>query len=124
MIPHSDFENPNWNRKFDYVPPKRPLSLEEVKKRLINLEGWTLSRDGATIRCDLAMEDFASAIGLIRAIAELAEAEDHHPDLHVTGYCKLGIELSTHDAGGLTDQDFMLAAQIDALPKRLKAPEA
>jgi hypothetical protein len=53
-------------------------------------------------------------------IGQIAEAEDHHPDLHLTGYRNVAIELSTHALGGLSENDFILAAKIDQLPVALK----
>ena len=88
--------------------------------RLSQIPGWSLLPDGKAIHRDLKMKDFLSAVSLIDRIAELAEADDHHPDLHLTGYRNLSIELSTHSAGGLTDKDFALAAKIEKLPKALK----
>jgi 4a-hydroxytetrahydrobiopterin dehydratase len=54
-------------------------------------------------------------IEAVNRIAELSEAEGHHPDLHLTGYRNLKIELTTHAISGLSDNDFILAAKIDAL---------
>jgi 4a-hydroxytetrahydrobiopterin dehydratase len=51
----------------------------------------------------------------VNRISELSEAEGHHPDLHLTGYRNLKIELTTHAIGGLSENDFILAAKIDAL---------
>ena len=65
------------------------------------------------------MLDFLAAVQFIRRIARLAEAEDHHPDLYLTHYRKLKIEISTHAIGGLSENDFILAAKIDKLPKSL-----
>ena len=67
------------------------------------------------------MKDFMAAIALINSIAEIAEKEDHHPDLHLTGYRNLRIELSTHSIGGLCENDFILAAKINELPKQIKS---
>ena len=67
------------------------------------------------------MKDFSAAIALMKAILPVAQAEDHHPDLHLTDYRRLQIVLSTHDVGGLSINDFILAAKIEALPKALKA---
>ena len=83
--------------------------------------GWKLSEDGKSILADYTMKDFVSAVSLIQEIARLAEQADHHPDLHLTGYRKLRIELSTHSIGGLSEMDFKLAAQIESLPKLLKS---
>ena len=66
------------------------------------------------------MKDFMAVVGLVVRIARIAERENHHPDLHLTGYRRLKIELSTHSIGGLSENDFILASKIDRLPKRLK----
>lgn len=97
-----------------------PLSKEEVLKHIRDLDDWIASVDITSIRTSYVMKDFASAIQLVGRIAKLAEKEDHHPDIHLTGYRKLLIELSTHAIGGLSENDFILAAKIDKLPKALK----
>ena len=76
---------------------------------------WQKTVDGKSIFREYVMKDFVSAVGLINKIAELAEAADHHPDIHLTGYKRLRIELSTHSVGKLTEKDFNLAEKIDAL---------
>ena len=58
---------------------------------------------------------FLEAIRLINEIAEVAESEQHHPDLHLTGYRNVRIELTTHAIGGLSENDFIVAAKIDEL---------
>lgn len=95
------------------IPP------EKAPDFLKKLPGWTLS-SSRSIEKELVMKDFSAAIELIRSIARLAEAEGHHPDLHLTGYRNLKIELSTHAIGGLSENDFILAAKIEKLPKKLK----
>ncbi len=67
----------------------------------------------------LKLADFAEAIRIINAIAELAEREQHHPDLHLTGYRQVRIDLTTHSIGGISENDFILAAKIDLLLKEL-----
>jgi 4a-hydroxytetrahydrobiopterin dehydratase len=94
--------------------------LTDFSDRLRALPGWTLSPDGAAIRREWILADFAAAVELIGRIAEAAERADHHPDLHLTRYRRLAVELSTHDAGGLTDKDFTLASELEAIPKRLR----
>ncbi len=96
------------------------LSREEALKLLGEVPGWELLPDAKKIRRGYVLKDFLGAVDFIRAIAGVAEAEDHHPDLHLTGYRNLLIELSTHAIGGLSENDFILAAKIDALPKALK----
>ena len=85
-----------------------------------DLKGWFLSEDGRAIRAEYVMKDFMAAVQFIGRIALLAEREDHHPDIHLTGYRKLAVELSTHAIGGLSDNDFILAAKIDRLPRKLQ----
>jgi len=65
------------------------------------------------------MRDFMAAVKFIGCVAKLAEKEDHHPDIHLTSYRKLKIDLSTHAIGGLSENDFILAAKIDKLPESL-----
>jgi 4a-hydroxytetrahydrobiopterin dehydratase len=89
----------------------------EARKRLAKLPGWSLAPNGKSIRRDYELKDFLAAVALIRRIAVRAQAADHHPDLHLTGYRRLKVVLSTHSAGGLTVKDFRLAAEIDALTK-------
>ena len=96
-----------------------PMPPHLAKTMLSRVKGWTLER-GKSILQDLVMKDFAEAMRFMGMVAKIAEAEDHHPDLHLTGYRKLRIELSTHAVGGLTENDFILAAKIDALPRTLK----
>lgn len=96
------------------------LSQSKAGEFLSVLPDWSLSAGAKGLFRDYVMDDFSAAIELIKRIAEVAEAEDHHPDLHLTGYRKLRIELATHSIGGLSENDFILAAKIDELPKRLK----
>lgn len=96
------------------------ISVEEARRHLTNLPGWELSPDSKAIRKTYNMKGFTAAVRLIGQIAPVAEEQDHHPDLHLTGYRRLTVELSTHSIGGLSDKDFTLAARIEALPKELK----
>jgi 4a-hydroxytetrahydrobiopterin dehydratase len=97
-----------------------PLTLEESMAQLASLSGWYLSGGGQRIRKDLTVKNFMAAIDFFDRVARIAEGDDHHPDLHLVGYRKVSIELSTHAIGGLSENDFILAAKIDALPIELK----
>ena len=97
-----------------------PLREEEARQHLKNLPDWSLTADKKSIQAQYEMKNFVAAVELIRQIAEVAEAENHHPDIHLTGYRKLRVDLSTHAAGGLTENDFILAAKISRLPKDLR----
>lgn len=80
------------------------------------IPGW--SDDGKELRRTYVLSGFAEAVALIGRIAALAEAADHHPDLHLTGYRRLEVVLTTHDAGDkVTEKDRALAAKIEALPR-------
>lgn len=91
-----------------------PLPLGAAQALLRDLHGWELV-EAKLLRKALKCNDFMDAVQLIQRIAPIAEAEDHHPDLHLTGYRRLTIELSTHAIGGLSENDFILAAKIDQL---------
>lgn len=79
--------------------------------------GWR-EVDGA-LRRTYVMAGFSEAVKLVDLIAAEAEKADHHPDLHLTGYRKLEVVLTTHDAGGtVTPKDHALAAVIERLPRR------
>jgi|SRR3989344_2746547 len=90
-----------------------PLSKEQIEGYLKITPGWTLSGDGKKISKEYKFKDFIGAINFINNVAELAESEGHHPDIHIN-YNKVLLELWTHAIGGLHDNDFILAAKIDA----------
>lgn len=78
-------------------------------------EDWLLSDDGLMISRKYKMKNFVAAMELANRIAELAEQEQHHPDLHLTGYRCLRVDLTTHAIGGLSENDFIVAAKINQL---------
>ncbi|MBI4341922.1 MAG: 4a-hydroxytetrahydrobiopterin dehydratase [Candidatus Omnitrophica bacterium] len=90
------------------------LPVSAAQALLRDVEGWELV-EGHAIRKAVKCKDFLGAVALIQRIAPIAEAEDHHPDLHLTNYRTLTIELSTHAIGGLSENDFILAAKINQL---------
>ena len=79
-----------------------------------------LVADGVRIRREWVAKDFNAAIKFFQSVAKLAEQEDHHPDLHLVGYRNVAIELWTHAIGGLSKNDFIMAAKISELPIDLK----
>jgi 4a-hydroxytetrahydrobiopterin dehydratase len=81
---------------------------------------WRVNTAGSALRREWKVKDFAAALDFFQRVGQVAEAQDHHPDLHLTGYRNLAIELSTHAIGGLSENDFILAAKIDQLPLKLK----
>ena len=96
------------------------LGAEDVREHLRAVPEWSLGDDGRHIRRAWRVKDFAAAFDFFARVGRVAEAEDHHPDLHLTGYRNVVIELSTHAVGGLTENDFILAAKIDRPPVELK----
>lgn len=98
------------------VPPLAPQQVEEL---LAALPDWKTIDEGRSIRREWRVLDFPEALDFFGKIGVLAEEEDHHPDLHLTGYRNVAVELSTHAVGGLTENDFVLAAKIDRLPVKM-----
>lgn len=94
-----------------------PISPAEAAEHLPSMPSWTLSESGTEITRKINLRHFAQAIEKVNEIADLAESEQHHPDLHVTGYRHLTIVLTTHAIGGLSENDFILAAKIDEILK-------
>jgi 4a-hydroxytetrahydrobiopterin dehydratase len=101
----------------DGMPPLLP---EQIELLLKNVHGWRLVSDGKRIRKEWRMQNFAAALEFFNDVGKIAEDEDHHPDLHLVDFRNVAIELSTHAADGLTENDFILASKIDELAVRLK----
>jgi len=95
-------------------------TLAESEQQLHTLDGWRLTHDGRRIRKDWVVQDFPAGIEFFTRVADLAEREGHHPDLHLEGYRNVWIEIWTHAIGGLSQNDFILAAKIDQLPVLVK----
>ncbi|MEV7964560.1 4a-hydroxytetrahydrobiopterin dehydratase [Sphaerisporangium sp. NPDC088356] len=83
-----------------------------ISTRLDEVPEWR--REGDEIRRTVVAPDFPTAIAIVNDVAEQAENLNHHPDIDIR-WRRLHIALMTHDAGGLTDMDFRLAARIDAI---------
>jgi len=96
------------------------LPADEVRQLLTQTPQWKLTADSKRIRREWCVQDFQAALDFFGSVGALAEAEGHHPDLHLTSYRNVAIEIWTHAVGGLTENDFILAAKIDALPVELK----
>jgi 4a-hydroxytetrahydrobiopterin dehydratase len=96
------------------------LPDDRVQTLLKSVPEWKLSPDGKRIRREWRVRDFQAGLDFFNRVGQVAEAEDHHPDLHLVGYRNVAIELSTHAVDGLTENDFILAAKIDTVPVELK----
>lgn len=96
------------------------MTPEESAARIEQLDGWELTSDSGQIRRTWIVKNFLAGIRFFSAVAELAETEGHHPDLHLEGYRNARIDIWTHAIGGLSENDFILAAKIDDIPVDLK----
>jgi 4a-hydroxytetrahydrobiopterin dehydratase len=94
------------------------LSNTEIQEKLETLPEWEVI-EGALQRT-FTLSSFAHAVIFIGAVAQLAEAADHHPDMRLFDYKKVTIELSTHFVKGLTQKDFAMAKQINQIPQKRK----
>ena len=97
-----------------------PLSRDEAETLARSLHGWTLSPDAKMISRSWTVKNFMAGIDFFNEVAPLAEQEGHHPDLHLEGYRNLSIAIWTHAAGGLTENDFILAAKIKQIPIKVR----
>jgi 4a-hydroxytetrahydrobiopterin dehydratase len=82
-----------------------------VAAALAGLPGW--SHVGHAITRTYRFDDFRGALAFVNRVAELAERQQHHPDIDIR-YNQVSLSIWTHDAGGLTERDFRLAAALDA----------
>jgi 4a-hydroxytetrahydrobiopterin dehydratase len=95
------------------MPYADPLTDAEVADGLAALDGW--ERDGDAIRRTVTCADFRAAIALVDAVADAAEAANHHPDIELRRYRRVTFTLSTHASHAITRRDLELAAEIDQL---------
>lgn len=86
------------------------LSADETKGSMRTVPQWTLCEH--SIFRELSFKDFIQAMDFVNQVAQISEAEDHHPDIFIS-YNKVKLDLSTHTARGLTQKDFDLAEKID-----------
>jgi 4a-hydroxytetrahydrobiopterin dehydratase len=88
------------------------LNAQNIKEALKRVPAWELIK--SQIERSFEFEDFSEAIDFVNSVAEIAEDEEHHPDIDIR-YAKVRLVLSTHSEGGLTGKDFDLAEKIDTL---------
>ena len=88
------------------------LSAKQIAVKLKTLKNWRIS--GKEITKTFEKKDFVHAMGFVNSVALLAEKANHHPDIDIR-WNKVTLSLSTHSAGGLTEKDFNLAKEVDAL---------
>lgn len=90
------------------------LTASAIKKLLTELSGWDLVEKGKAIRKEFIFKNFDKAMDFVNMVADTAEFENHHPDIEIH-YNKVILNLSTHAIGGLSENDFILAAKINSI---------
>jgi 4a-hydroxytetrahydrobiopterin dehydratase len=89
-----------------------PLSDEQVRPLLKGLDGWT--REGKSITKTYRFKNYFETMAFVNAAAWVSHREDHHPDM-LAGYNECRVSYWTHAIGGLSENDFICAAKLDAL---------
>lgn len=95
---------------------------DAAEAQLANHPGWYLTHEGQRIRKDWKVKNFMAGMEFFNRCTVIAEEDGHHPDLHLEGFRNVSVELWTHAIGGLSENDFILAAKIDKLPIQLASP--
>ncbi len=90
----------------------KPLNKEKAKEFLFEISDWILDKKAKQISKEFKFKDFIGAVNFVNNVADIAEMEGHHPDIHIH-YNKVLLELTTHSIGGLSENDFIVAAKID-----------
>ncbi|MFL6588270.1 MAG: 4a-hydroxytetrahydrobiopterin dehydratase [Luteimonas sp.] len=90
------------------------LPEARVRELLPQVAGWTLAEDGQALTRTFRFDDYHRTMAFVNALAFIAHREDHHPDLGVY-YDRVEVRYSTHDVGGLSENDFICAARADQL---------
>jgi len=91
-----------------------PLTADKVKAYLVAVPQWSLSADGKRISRTFTFKDFVQAMKFVNKVADVAEEQGHHPDIHIH-WNKVELELWTHAIGGLHENDFVMAAKLEKL---------
>lgn len=94
--------------------PTHRIASDQAKARLTDLPGWELVDEGEAISRTFQFSDYYHTLAFVNAIAYIAHSQDHHPDLGVH-YDRCVVRYSTHDVGGLSDNDFICAAKVSLL---------
>ena len=91
-----------------------PISRFDAELMLsYHVKDWVLSDDSKSISKKFEFKDFKQALDFINKVGDIAEGDGHHPDIHLTDYKFVTINLSTHAIGGLSQNDFIVAAKIN-----------
>lgn len=93
-------------------PSEKPLGTDEAHKLLKEVPGWNLKDD--SIERNFKFRDFRESMDFVNRVAEIANSEDHHPDIHIM-YNRVRLVFSTHKINGLSRNDFIMAAKTSSL---------
>ncbi|MFM7088986.1 MAG: 4a-hydroxytetrahydrobiopterin dehydratase [Candidatus Paceibacterota bacterium] len=91
-----------------------PFLPEEARNYMLDVPGWNLAAESKSIEREFKFADFIGAINFINNVADIAESEGHHPDIEIH-YNKVKLTLTTHSIGGLSENDFIVAAKVSEL---------
>ena len=108
---NSMFPKKDWSTQ-----TRRALKATEIVAKLVDLPGWQLSGDGADVAIEKTyrFSNYHETMAFVNAVAFIAHAQDHHPDLSVH-YTRCVVRLNTHDVAGISATDIDCATRIDAL---------
>ncbi len=93
-----------------------PMTKPQAEDMMVHIPEWKLNEDATEISREFKFKDFWTALTFVNRVGKLAEDEGHHPDIELS-WGRVGIRLSTHEIKGLSENDFVLAAKIDMVPK-------
>jgi len=93
-----------------------PLAADAARKLAAEVPQWTLSIEPPRLSREFKFKDFVRAMKFVNKVADLAEGDGHHPDFHIH-WNRVELVLWTHDIGGLSENDFIVAAKVDRLAK-------
>ncbi|MBS0590571.1 MAG: 4a-hydroxytetrahydrobiopterin dehydratase [Proteobacteria bacterium] len=94
--------------------PEHAISTAQAQTWIAALPGWRVAPEGSDLRKEFRFPDFVRALAFVNALGDMAERENHHPDLEL-GWGRVLVRFSTHDVGGLSRNDFICAAKTEML---------
>ncbi len=95
------------------VDPMTKADAESMRD--FHVKDWVIDEEGKNISKKFVFKNFVQALEFVNKVGAISESEQHHPDIHLTDYKNVGINLSTHAIKGLSQNDFIVAAKINAL---------
>lgn len=92
-----------------------PLTKEEIEQFLPQIPNWFVINSNSAIERQFSFKNFKEALDFVNKVGALAEEEGHHPDINLHNWKKVTLTLSTHAIGGLSENDFILAAKVNKI---------